>query len=73
MIKKEAFIIPKIKINKNLYNAVEYKNENPEISTSQVAEMFSADRHSIVKHLQDYKEYCYEYNDEFYYISEEEL
>lgn len=35
--------------------------------------MFNTDRHSIVKHLQDYKEYCYEYNNEFYYISEEEM
>lgn len=61
------------KISINLYNACEYANENSQISKTKIGEMFEVDRHSISQHLKDYLNYSILFNDEYYYLSEEEL
>ena len=59
-------------ISKNLFAACEYANEHPEDSLTKIAEKFGTDRHTVGKHLQDYKDYQYLYQDVYYYISEKE-
>lgn len=60
------------KISKQLYSAIEYKNAHPELSMTQVGALFGVERHSIAKHQSDYTLYCYEYNDEMYYMTDDE-
>ena len=62
------------KISKQLYEACEYLDLiKPQTSITQIAEQFGVDRHSISKHIQDYKDYKYLYEDEYYLITQEEL
>lgn len=60
-------------MSKNLFAACEYANEHPEDSLTKIAEKFGVDRHSIGKHLQDYMDYQYLYQDTYYHISNKEL
>lgn len=60
------------KISKQLYSAIEYKNAHPELSMTQVGTLFGVERHSIAKHQSDYILYCYEYNNEMYYMTDDE-
>lgn len=55
------------KISKNLYDACEYYLSKQTESYTSVAEKFKTDRHSLVKHLEDYKLYEYQ-NEEYYYL-----
>lgn len=61
------------KISKNLYDACAfYSQQQNNLSVSKIANIYGVDRHSIVKHKEDYKLYTYEYNNEYYFLTEDE-
>lgn len=60
-------------ISKNLYDACEYYLQNQGLSLTKVGEIFSVDRHSVKKHLVDYKDYSHFFEDHYYLITEDEL
>ena len=60
-------------ISKNLYDACEFYLQNQGLSLTKAAAIFSVDRHSIKKHLIDYKSYSHFFKDQCYLITEEEL
>ena len=61
------------KISKSLYDACEYSKQHPQESVTSVSVLFGVDRHSITKHLQDYKFYKFYKNEEYYFLTSEEL
>lgn len=61
------------KISKSLYDACEYSKQHPQESVTSVSILFGVDRHSITKHLQDYKFYKFYKNEEYYFLTSEEL
>ena len=60
-------------ISKNLYDACEYYSQNQNLSLTKAAEKFSTDRHSVKKHLTDYKDYSHRYKDRCYLVTEDEM
>lgn len=60
------------KISKKVYFACEYMSEHRNESLTKIANLFQVDRHTISKHLSDYKNYNIFYEDEYYLMSEEE-
>ena len=60
------------KISKNLYDACEYYLNKQRESYTKVAEKFKTDRHSLVKHLKDYKTYEYQSGEYCYLIDAKE-
>lgn len=61
------------KISKSLYEACQFYKFHPQESITKVANMFKVDRHSIPKHLQDYKKYTYKKDDYYYLLTDQEL
>lgn len=61
------------KISKSLYDACQFYKFHPQESITNIANMFKVDRHSISKHLYDYKNYIYKKDDCYYLLTEQEL
>lgn len=63
-----------ISISKQLYDAVIYKENNPDQSLTLIAEKFNVDRHSIAKYDSEYlkKNFKYKYDNKIYYIQPKE-
>ena len=66
------------KLKKNTLNAINYLEQNPTVSITQAGNLYSTDRHQIVKYLKDdeYKQYVYESPTDLNYMyafSEEEM
>ena len=61
------------KIDKNIYETCDYiSNHTPGLSITKASELFGACRKTVAKHLKDYVNYTYFYNNSYYFISEEE-
>ena len=61
------------KIDKNVYETCDYVcNHTPGLSITKASELFGACRKTVAKHLKDYTDYSYFYNNSYYFISEEE-
>lgn len=61
------------KISKSLHDACQFAKYHPQESVTNIAIQFGVDRHSITKHLNDYTLYKYLKNEEYYYLTQEEL
>lgn len=61
------------KIPKSLYEACDFYINHPQNSIAQIAILFGVDRHSLSEHLNDYIKYNYLKDDNYYYLTEEEL
>ena len=57
-------------ISKNLYEALLYAKENPQLSKTSIAQKFNVDRHSIKE--SDLENYQFFDNEKYYWITEEE-
>lgn len=61
------------KISKSLYDACQFAKYHPQESATSIAIQFGVDRHSITKHLNDYKLYKFLKDEEYYYLTPDEL